>query len=200
VNKGRRMDPVNDGRVVRTEGQRRLLAVALEPRGIVAALGASKAAVSQWRSGQKVPGREWRAKLEAAFGIPASAWDRVAGSTVPVAARPAAAPASPPARPAAPVPSRGAETMGQVNELLEALDEERQDSGLTAAERARVCDAYTKALALKARLEREAELLEDRVVREHPFWARIRGALVDALRAHPAAARDVADALGRLGA
>jgi ParB-like chromosome segregation protein Spo0J len=33
------------------------------------------------------------------------------------------------------------------------------------------------------------------VVRQHPFWRRVKAAILAALKPHPAAMRDVADAL-----
>jgi hypothetical protein len=48
---------------------------------------------------------------------------------------------------------------------------------------------------LEAQRRAEIELLESRIVREHPAWQRLRDAVLDALRPFPDAARAVLTAV-----
>jgi hypothetical protein len=59
-------------------------------------------------------------------------------------------------------------------------------------------DNLGKMLALRARLEEKGELLEARIVREHPTYRRMVQAILDALRPFPAAAEAVALALAEI--
>lgn len=186
---------------VRTEGQRLLLAVPGSHAEVAAAVDGSKQAVSYWRRGEKTPGATARGRLRDAFGIDPGAWDRkpiTSPATAP-AASPAPAPPSPPieTQPAAAAAGSKLSTLEEVETQIAELRKLQGENGLLASERVRLADSMGKLLAIKARLERDNELLEDRVVRKHPFWARVKGAILDALRAHPAAARDVAEALAR---
>lgn len=182
----------------RTEGQRLLLEVAASQAEVAAAVGASRAAVGFWRRGEKLPGATARAKLKAAYGIDPTAWDRKVGAP---ASRPAASTASAPTSAPKRLSARAStSTLDEVNEQLEMLRALQRDDELLAGERVRLADSVGKLLAIKARLERDQELLEDRIVRQHPFYARLKGAVLEALKSHPDAARDVAEALAHLEA
>ena len=61
---------------------------------------------------------------------------------------------------------------------------------------ARIRDTKTKALALKARIESQDALFEATAIIKHPSWRRLRGAILDALRPFPDAARAVAETIG----
>src|SRR4051812_33151147 len=58
------------------EGARLLCAVRGSVQLIADAIGASKQAVSTWRTGVRVPEEQWRRQLHAVHAIPLDAWDR----------------------------------------------------------------------------------------------------------------------------
>ena len=82
--------------------------------------------------------------------------------------------------------------------LLRSLRKQLRDHKLTAREQIQLTDAMGRVAAKKARLEREQESQEDRVVRNHPKWKALKAAIIKALLPHPAAARDVQTALSTL--
>lgn len=176
----------------RSEGQRLLQAVDASHADIAVAVGATKQAVSYWRRGSKTPDLAKRMRLHELYGIEASAWER------PPASGPAST-ASSPSLPSLP-PRSGTETTLQECEAQLAHLHALMSAALVPSERVRLADVYGKQLALKARLEREQELVEDRLVREHPAWKRIRDSLLAALRPWPDAAKAVAQTLERLDA
>ena len=79
----------------------------------------------------------------------------------------------------------------QLSEVLKAL----QNPELTESAQLKLRDTAAKLLTLRSRLERDRELLEDRIVREHPEWKRIKGVILKALKPYPEAAAAVAEAL-----
>ena len=174
----------------RTEGQRLLMAVPNSLGEIAVRLGVAKQSVHGWRTGRKSPAPGARLKLRDLYGVPAESWDLAptTGTTTPAAASPSAPPVRP--RP----PSRTG-TLGEVEDLLDNIRAERATPGMLASERARLSDSEAKLLTLKARLERERELVEDRIVREHPKWRRIKEAMFAVLKPHPEIARAIAKAI-----
>lgn len=184
--------PANTDRLpVRSEGQRLLLEVEGSLSVIARAVGcSSKATVGDWRRGLKVPGKVSRERLEAAYGIPARSWDKTPDG------------AAAPPKPRPPKPAKRGDgattTLEDVELLIESIKDELESGDVLPAERVRLNDSLVRALGLKLRLDRESELLEDRIVREHPKWARMRAALIEALIPFPEAARAVAAALQKL--
>ena len=173
----------------KTEGQRQLVETGGGEAEIAARVGCGAAVVGHWRRGRRVPGEAHRRKLELLFGIPARAWDVAPG------ALPAPGPAAaPPGDPAAPLDDAGTLEIAkaQIDAILKEL--EKADT-LTDGAAAKLRDTLAKLLALRARLERDRDLQEDRLVREHPEWARTKARILDALRPFPEAARAVAEAL-----
>lgn len=181
--------PVDPAIAPTTEGQRLLMAVPETHAAVGAAVGASKQSVSQWRRGEKVPGEGMRAKLRDAYRIDPVSWGKPAGA--------AGAKAPPPASP----PQGSAErttTLEACDAHLAEIDKMLAKDELLASDRAKLLSAKTQVLRLRATIEEKGELFEDRAVREHPFYRRMKGAILGALRAHPDAARAVADALAEL--
>jgi hypothetical protein len=182
------------GVVIRSEGQR--LAVNAGPTAIGAAIGMSAASVIEWRMGRKVPKMQARVMLRDAYGIPVSAWSKLPGNgDGDAVVNESGQPALPPPPADAPAPS----TLENCLELLQQIRAARQQRDLMTADRVRLADTEAKILTLRHRLEKEAELLEDRLVREHPAWKRIQNELARVLARHPQAALEVAEALRRLG-
>lgn len=181
--------------------------------------------IMQWVHGISRPGTEARARMAGAYNIPVRAWDVAAGTAPPATVKsdvtasglkdregdfsrpthttPPPAPPPPPPSPvqSAPPPAPTAPgprptSLDQCLEVLDALREARSVPGLIAAERIKLADSEGRMLALRTRLERDAERTEDRLVREHPEWQRLKRLIVRVLSAHPAALKDLAAALG----
>lgn len=179
--------------IPQTEGQRLLLLVQGSLKTIADAVGArSKQTVLDWRNGRKVPDEGFRRKLEKAYGIPVRSWllppEGTDGGDAPVIQAKAPPAAS----------SKPDTTLGETLALIEATKAQLAARGLQPQERAKLNDTLAKLLALRARLERDVEALEDRIVREHPQWARIRATITSALKPYPEAAKAVAEALAGL--
>ena len=196
---GRR--PASSKEGPRTEGERRLRAVDESTSQVAARLGKSKQTVSCWRRGTKLPSPASRALLEEAYGIERTAWDRTPAKVKAKTAK-AKAPKEPPAKAAPPPPPRpeSPTLLQEVEWELAVLRQLSEDKDLSASVRARLSDSRTKLISLRARLEREQELVEDRLVREHPMWLRIREVLEDFVkRLKPEDAREMRAAIAELG-
>lgn len=205
------------GIVVRSEGQRLLLQVDATLKSIAASCGVQHTAVIDWRYGRCTPSPSARAQLYAAYEIPAPAWGqlpmgmRTDGDGVPVAAGSSVVPvevAPVPAPVPAPVNGHGVHgvnghgppnSLTETSALLGQIRRQLERTDLMANDRARITDTYTKTLALQHRLQKEADLTEDRIIREHPSWQRIRLELARILARYPAVAGEVAEMLDRLG-
>lgn len=188
--------------VPKTEGQRQLLEVWGSQRGLAAKVGCGKSVLGYWRRGERMPSDEQKHKLELLFGIPRKAWDVEPGAKIdPAKWLEEKPPKKIEQQPASQEPllssrAKGMDTLTitkmQIDDLLDALDEPK----LTEAASAKLRDTLTKALALRTRLERDQELLEDRFVREHPKWLELKGAILAALRPFPDATKAVIEAIG----
>lgn len=186
-----------DAPTVRTEGQRLLreLPHTLSQIGEVA--GVSKQAVSMWTKGAKLPDEHARRRLLAEYAIPLAAWarpprDLEAESEHDEAAISAAT-------------SEGYDEP-ETDDVLEdckrhlaRIKRQLRNPALTARERMQLNESFTRTLVMKAKLQKDAELSEDRFVRSHPAWLRFRTAIMSALLEHPAAAKDVEAALMAAG-
>lgn len=173
--------------MLRSEGQRMLLHVSGSLLAIGKAVGVkSPQTVLKWRNGASVPGPEVRAQMQVALGIPIQAWLR----------RPAEVQADEPQVDEV-LPQS---SLDECMELLVVIRRDRNQPNLLPGERSKLVDAEARILKLRSDLELRAELSEDRYVREHPAWLRIRNELARALVPFPDAARAVADALERINA
>lgn len=167
-----------------------LLHVSGSLQAIANEIGARSAqSVLDWRNGKRMPAIEARAAMASAFGIPIEAW-----SMLPAADGASSSATTVLQDPNAPLPS----TLDACMQLLQIIQRDRNSAGLLPAERVKLADAEARILKLRAELERHAELSEDRYVRDHPAWHRVRKAVAQALLPYPEAARAVADALERL--
>lgn len=177
----------------RTEGQRLLAEVPGSLARIARDLGVkSKQSILDWKSGNRVPTLAMRRKMFDAYGIPLRAW-----GVEPTAAKPQAK-----AEVAPEVDNEETVTKTTLEHcvaLLGVISKDRQQQGLLANERVKLADAEARILALRHRLESESQLSEDRFVREHPAWLRLKRTIVDALVPFPAAAQAVAEAIRRSG-
>lgn len=181
-------------RAMRSEGQRLLCAIEASLSQVALAAGCSaKQSVANWRAGTKTPDAPFREKLHAAYGIPVESWTRAPGTAAP---RSTSATSSPTTTSHSP---EGPSTVGDLDALIGHLRVELAKPDLASSERVKLSGSMTRALALRHRLEKEEELLEDRIIREHPSWRRVEAALARALAPYPDAARAVAAALAEAG-
>jgi hypothetical protein len=165
-----------------------LLHVSGSLAAIAAAVGAkSPASVLKWRNGEAIPAPAARAQMQVGLGIPIDAWNKLPATHEEQVALAMLEPQAP------------IGTMQECLELLSVIRRDRSAPNLLPGERSKLIDAEARILKLRADLEQRAELSEDRYVREHPAWLRVRNEIALALVQHPAAARAVADMLERLG-
>jgi len=186
-----RRKPAKAGRVVATmtAGQALLVECDATSGALAPQLGVSRNTVACWRLGTKRPSEPARAQMYTLLGIPREAWSRAAGTPAPAADLP----------PATPAKKRAKGELGtnteEVESAITSLNAELAKPGLEPHARARLEDIRLKAVGIRARLERDRDVFDARVVRSSPFWRRVKGLLIDALKPHPAAARAVAAAL-----
>jgi transcriptional regulator with XRE-family HTH domain len=198
---GTTVGPYGPNAPARTEAQRLLRELPGTLDAIGKPLGATKQSVSLWRAG-RIPDERFRRKIADVFGIPFDAW------------------AIPPTVGAEPDPAYGeglddddegadelpapdavtaaGSAVRDYDRLIKGLRKQLEQGRVTPRERGQLTDAYSRALAQKARILREHAMLEDRTIRDHPKWQRLKGAIIAALLPHPAAARDVEAAITRL--
>jgi transcriptional regulator with XRE-family HTH domain len=180
------------------EGHRLLREVTDSNRVLAAKVGCGSATVSRWRAGELRPAPAMRTALFEAYGIPLRSWDVVPGAQL----EGVRAPARPPLPPADPNDASVSEksTLADVLLLIASIREAAAQPDLVADERRKLMVDERQALALRHKLEQDAEELEERIVKGHPSWRRIQVTLVKALGPFPQAARAVAAALADLDA
>lgn len=174
----------------------RLLASARGTMQVIAdAVGATKQAVSLWRTGARVPDEPARRKLHATLKIPLGAWD-----VPPHATLNQADDDEPPPAPWFPITGAGAEpsALEDCTRLLALLRSQLNRHDLLGRERVQLGDAFARALTQKERLERAREMVEPRTIKEHVEWRRLKRLIIDALLPHPAASKAVEAAILRV--
>lgn len=193
--------PPDDG-VIRSEGQALLWQVRGSLDDIGRAVGARAQAVHTWRSGKIVPSERMRIRLEEMYAIPRRAWALKPGHaaertlTPPATTNGLEKPEVPAAALAPPEPAP--DTLSGCLALHTRVRAAQFEPGLTAAERVKLSDTEAKVLALRHRLEREGQMLEARIIREHPRWQAVQRAIASAIGACPRCTKLVIDALTRL--
>jgi hypothetical protein len=145
--------------------------------------------VFEWLKGTLRPAREMRAKIYAAYEIDPDAWDQRLGSD--------GKKKSLPAKPEPPPLDTSLEPPSALQDCLDVLAKLRAQRGtnLIASELTKLADIELKYHALRAKLEREGALREDKFVHEHPAWLRLKRVILDALAKHPEALRAVCTAI-----
>jgi len=177
----------------KTEGQRLFLEIKGEEFELAEKIGCGAAAVGHWRRGRRIPGKTYRHKLELLFGIPQRAWDVVPGAKIPsekTSEKKASSGPSSSSRTSSDEDTLEI-TKAQIASILTELDDDNLTDGATSKLR----DTLAKLLALRARMERDQEMLEDRAVREHPEWLKVKSAILNALKPFPKASAAVIEAL-----
>lgn len=162
---------------IRNDGQLQLTRLTGSLGAIAKRVGTTKQSISEWRRGEKTPSSEARLKVQAAYGIDPGAWDVQPGGAVTEV---------PPT-----TPDAGPRTaLGEAEATLHAIRKQLNRPKLLVSEVVRLREAEMKAIRLRASLERDQALLEDRMVREHPAWRRIRAVIVRFVQRLPPADRD----------
>lgn len=198
------------GVTVRSEGQRQLISLGLSLATLTRALGGmvTRGAIHGWRAGTRSPGPRMRAALASAYGIPPVAWTQLPLASPPdqgAARSPSSSTSTSSTSTSPPEPvdltdHATRSTLEHASALLRQIQRDRAHADLLPSDRVRLADSEAKALSLRARLERDQLWFEDRIVREHPAWLKVRREIVRVLVEYPDAARAVAEALARLEA
>ncbi len=190
--RGRPRRPVE----ISTEGQRLLLDVDDTEAAIAGRLGVGLAIVGHWKRGRRLPDDGSRHRLELLLGIPRASWNILPGAAQAATTTTTATPTLPPGQMTT---TQLATTLDIANARIDSITAALREKGLADTSRSRYEGTLAKLLGLRARLERDQEMLEDRIVREHPAWARTKAAVLAALKPFPEAAKAVADALVAAG-
>ena len=167
-------------------GQERLRSLDLPLNDIATECGVSKALVSNWRTGLRLPSPDARERLELAYGIPQDEWDvRHVDESAPVADAVELDPDAPPLE----------STLRMLDQQLMRLANGGTDEDFKQAEGIR------KMLATRAQQEKDKRTIDAYIERavinptRQPFYQRTVNLVVDALKPHPDALRDVLAAL-----
>lgn len=172
--------------IMRSEGQRLLSTIPGTLEEIARSIGgASRQTILNWRTGSAVPSPSMRRRLFTAFSIPPAAWSIAPGSST-VSLPPESLLTSTP------------NTLDDCLTLHSLIRRARNQPGLLPSEMVKLADTEARVLALRHRLEKEAELLEDRIVREHPKWQAIKRGLARVIAGCPRCAKAITDELQRL--
>jgi hypothetical protein len=176
------------------EGQRLLLKAARHSSlaEVARAVGCrSRENCRSWLHGTKTPNSSSRTKLQRAFAIPRTAWDLL--------------PVGHPSRSvnalnedqalAQRTRKSSGSTLDDCIALLDDVSARRQQPGLLLKDQIAYAKCETRILALRARLERDVELSEDRYVRQHPGWLRLRNIIFDVLRPYPEILKQLGEAI-----
>lgn len=187
-------------RVYRSEGQRLLCNVPGSLSAVANIVGTVKQSVGYWRTGEVTPNTKQRTKLEQHYGIAPLAWDQLPATS------------RPPIEPDDEDDDQGEDDavddeleeegdwdpIADQNALIRSIRKQLGRKDMLPRERMQQQDMLSKAVVRKSKLLRERELLEDRVIREHPKWLKLQNALLGALLKHPEARRDLEDVFHRL--
>jgi transcriptional regulator with XRE-family HTH domain len=186
-------DPVDDSEFARAELRR----LGGGPGAIAERIHVDRKTARQWLSGERRPSYSARQSILEAYGIAIEAWGQVTATRE--IARPAPAPAYEPDEDELD-DDEDPSPLAQCERMLEAIKRDLRSPSLRMSERLRLRAEQGRTISMLARLQRDGEMLEDRIVREHPSWRRIRAALLDALSPHPDALASVVEALRKLDA
>jgi transcriptional regulator with XRE-family HTH domain len=179
------------GVLYRSEGQRLLAALPFTGGEIARKLGTNRASVSAWRLGDKVPSPDAQRALAAAFpSIPLRSWSmRPEGYERPPAG---------PERPASGADVEPAlESLAMVDRLIADVGEKLNLPDLTTSELDKLTTVLNRLFDRRDKIVEDAEGFETRFVRSLS-GRRFMRALLDALKPHPGAMRDVEAAFAEI--
>lgn len=191
-NRTRAREGTTPGAAEQSEGQRLLSAAAERLVDVAERLHVGVSTVSDWRRGAKSPGGHARRRLAEVYGIPPESWDRpaqrVGGDRF--------------ADDVAPVPMELDTDGPPLESTLRMLDAQlmRLANGGTD-EDFKQAEGIRKMLATRAQQEKDKRTIDAYIERavinptRQPFYQRVVNLVVDALKPHPDALRDVLAAL-----
>ena len=186
---------------MRTEGARLLAATGLDHAAIASEVGVGRTSVTQWLLGDKKPGAGKRAAISAAYGVPADAWDRPAGTPGGVAVgRGGGAGGSVTMAEGAVAGVGAVDARWRLEQQLARLDRIRAEGEAAGGDlppqaRLRLEATETRCIELLGRMAGDAsEMSEAKVVRT-PAWRRLSERIRVALEPYPDAAMAVARAV-----
>lgn len=212
----------------RSRGHEIFAALGLRQKEVVDATGRAVSTVSCWRSGKRTPQTKDRRALEK-LGVPFESWDQPPLKPTLVlppphkAGRPRKI-GNPKTKSTASAPSETAEPASSTNGIVDGAPEppkappasasvverltyqiaqiqyEMQWTIQTTASRSKLRADEIRAMKERATFVESIELSESRYLHKHPAWIVTRDTILDALKPHPAATRDVIAALHNLGA
>lgn len=179
-------------------------------RGVTRDIGCSYPAAQGWIKHGRTPSEDYKTEIANVYEIPVDAWDLPADGK-----KPSSRVSLPPPSPSEPEPVLQAvekpkarkrprkpgistSTLEDARRMLHDIDKDCARPNLTAPSLSKLRRERVQVLNLISRLEKENELLEDRVVDQHPRWLALKGAILRALKPYPEAAeavlRELADA------
>ena len=187
--------------IPRSEGQRLLLALEASQASIAEACEVGAPAVSMWFRGDRQPSGDAQAVLEERFGIERSTWseaprfedddaeedDEDFGDDYDPDAGPATAGETP-------------KTVELVDRLIRRVEKTQKGQRLAAKDLVTLVNTQARLLSLRAKIEQQDRIYEDRAVKQSPFWRRLRATIVRSLRRHPKALEDLIADLEEIGA
>ena len=158
-----------------------------------AAIGASRPLIAFWEKGERLPGAQWREKLEASFGIPRGDWECEPVTRLAVQPRPATAPSSRVTTAIEPTDIIGGckAQLERIAQMRAELDDPRLLVRLEETESQ--CRHKLATYLGEGRVVTEASLIRS------PAFARVLARLIEALDPYPDALIAVTEAIEAIG-
>lgn len=158
-----------------------------------AAIGASRPLIAFWEKGERLPGTQWREKLEAALGIPRGDWECEPAARLAVQSRPAASQSSRVTAAIEPTDIIGGckAQLERIAQMRAELDDPRLLVRLEETESQ--CRHKLATYLGEGRVVTEASLIRS------PAFARVIARLTEALDPYPDALLAVTEALESIG-
>src|SRR3954447_1870783 len=166
-----------------SDAQRAFAALEGSLAQIAKPIGASRSSVDEWRKGASVPEDRYRRAIATHYGIPYAAWGDGG---------------EPDAELDEADDGRSGDPLDEYRRAIRYVRRQLKSGALTARERAQLNDSYLRSVEKMLKLEQARAMLEDRTIREHVKWKRLKAEIIAALLPHPAAARDVEAAISRV--
>lgn len=85
-----------------------------------------------------------------------------------------------------------------IEQLLRSLRSARNNPEMLPTDRVKLATAETRAYEMIRKMDKDNEMAEDRIIRQHPKWKRMQSAMIAALKPFPDAMRAVVEALRAL--
>jgi transcriptional regulator with XRE-family HTH domain len=169
-----------------SEGGRLLLAAGPSLREVAKRIRVAHQTVSTWPTTEARPGLDSRRKLASIYGIPVSAWDVPPGGTPPTPRKSAD-------DSEAPIGTSLDEAIAMLARCkAQRVEAEGGDDPSLVLKWA---ELERRALDTVAKLRGDLSPADETRLTQTPRWAAVRACIIEALRPHPAARKDVITAL-----